>query len=256
MADEKSSPKKEVLRETDNDARLLARRLLREARHAAIATLEPVTGDPLASRVAVANLMDGTPLILVSDLSGHTSALRHDPRASLLLGEPGKGDPLAHPRMSVSCHAIFLERGNDARETARARFLNRHPKAALYADFGDFHFIRLDVSKASLNAGFGRAYALQASDMIAAPSLPYSDFAAMEEDVISHMNADHASALSAYAVHVGREPGPWQMTGIDPEGFDLAIQHETARINFPQPLQSAIEIRPALVALAKSPDQL
>jgi putative heme iron utilization protein len=58
-----------------------------------------------------------------------------DPRASILLAESGKGDPLAHPRLTVIGR---LERCPDPR--VRERFLARHPKARLYADFVDFSF--------------------------------------------------------------------------------------------------------------------
>jgi len=59
-----------------------------------------------------------------------------------------------------------LERDSDAGGIARERYLSLHPKAALYADFADFAFWRLDVLRASLNAGFGRAYALRPEDVL------------------------------------------------------------------------------------------
>ncbi|RVB28703.1 HugZ family protein, partial [Mesorhizobium sp. M7A.F.Ca.CA.004.05.1.1] len=104
-------PKKDVIRETDAEAIRLAKTLLRSARFGALAVIEPQTGSPLASRVGVATDIDGAPLILVSMLSAHTGALLADPRCSLLLGEPGKGDPLAHPRLTLICQAARLERG-------------------------------------------------------------------------------------------------------------------------------------------------
>src|SRR5688572_13428223 len=137
MADE---PKKDVLRPTDAEAIRLARTLLRAARYGALAVLEPATGVPLASRVALATDHDGAPLILVSALSAHTGALIADPRCSLLVGEPGRGDPLAHPRMTLVCRAEKLERGTPEQARAERRFLSRHPKAALYAGFGDFSY--------------------------------------------------------------------------------------------------------------------
>ncbi|MCE3519972.1 pyridoxamine 5'-phosphate oxidase family protein, partial [Escherichia coli] len=93
--------KKEVLHETDAEAVRLAQTLIRKARHAVIATLDPATGGPIATRVGLSTDHDGTPVILVSALSAHTPALLADPRCSLLAGETGKGDPLAHPRVTV-----------------------------------------------------------------------------------------------------------------------------------------------------------
>ncbi|TIX34331.1 MAG: HugZ family protein, partial [Mesorhizobium sp.] len=93
--------KKDVIRETDAEAIRLAKTLIRSARFGALAVIEPGTGSPLASRVGVATDLDGAPLILVSMLSAHTGAILADPRCSLLVGEPGKGDPLAHPRLTL-----------------------------------------------------------------------------------------------------------------------------------------------------------
>ncbi|MGO8205315.1 pyridoxamine 5'-phosphate oxidase family protein, partial [Rhizobium ruizarguesonis] len=66
-------------------------------------------GFPFVSRVLVATDIDGIPVILVSQLSAHTRALARDPRASLLTGEPGKGDPLAYPRLTTQCLAEPVE---------------------------------------------------------------------------------------------------------------------------------------------------
>ena len=102
MSDEK---KKDVILETDADAIRLGRTLLRVSRFGALATVDPDDGAPFATRVATATDLDGAPLILVSGLSAHTRGLEADPRCSLLIGEPGKGDPLAHPRLTVKATA-------------------------------------------------------------------------------------------------------------------------------------------------------
>ncbi|RUU53245.1 DUF2470 domain-containing protein, partial [Mesorhizobium sp. M2C.T.Ca.TU.002.02.1.1] len=41
-------------------------------------------------------------------------------------------------------------------------------------------------------------------------------------------------------------------TGFDPDGMDLAAPDATCRIFFPRPLQSARELRSALVEMAKA----
>ena len=152
----------------DEAARILAKRLLRTASRAALASLEPQTGFPYASLVTVATTLDGSPLLLVSELSLHSRALAVDARCSLLLEAGGSGDPLANPRLTIFGRAQFLDRGGDAGGQARQRFLDRHPKAALYADFGDFSFVRIEPERALLNAGFGRASELVAGDFMEA----------------------------------------------------------------------------------------
>jgi heme iron utilization protein len=160
--------KKDVIRPTDDDALALAKSLVHSVRHGALAVLDPATGAPQASRVAVAIDLDGTPIILVSSLSGHTSGLMADPRCSLLLGEPGKGDPLAYPRITLACEAERVERGSEAQLRVASRFLERHPKAKLYADFADFSYFLLHPKSASLNGGFGKAYRLTGAECRAA----------------------------------------------------------------------------------------
>jgi heme iron utilization protein len=89
--------------------------------------------------------------------------LEADPRCSLLLGEAGDGDPLRHPRITVVCRAGKVP--PEQRAAAKALFVQRHPGAHMYADFADFDFWRLVPERASLNAGFGKAYALSAEDL-------------------------------------------------------------------------------------------
>ena len=196
-----------VLRETDDDARRLARMLLRGARFGALAVLEPDTGAPFASRVLVGIDTDGAPVTLVSTLSTHTRGLDGDGRASLLVGEPGKGDPLAHPRLTVQCSAERIGRDSPAHARIRQRFVRRHRKSELYVDFGDFAFFRLAPAGASLNGGFGKAYRLSAGDLaIRSPAL--EEIAAAEEAAIRHMNSDHSEThcrlCAAFRRRIGR----------------------------------------------------
>lgn len=236
-----------VWRETDDDARGLARRLLCEARSVALSTLEPEgTGFPFASRVLLGLDCDGRPTLLVSGLSAHTQALVADPRCSLLAGEPGKGDPLAYPRLTLQCEAHAIERDSADHARIRARFLRRQPKAALYADFPDFRFFRLEPLRASLNGGFGRAYRLEGRDVLL-DSPAISALAALEEEAIAHMNSEHGDAIDRYArVHLKSDDKGWQMVGLDVAGVDLARGDHLRRIDFVEPLADATDLRSKL----------
>lgn len=248
---DKSADRPPVLQPTDADARALARRLVRGARFAALAVLEPGTGHPLASRVATATDIDGSPTLLVSALSAHTAALAADGRASLLFGEPGRGDPLAHPRITVIGHAVRIERDTPDHARIRRRFLARHPKASLYVDFPDFAFFRLRPERASLNGGFGRAHALAAGDLLADPTVAAA-LAGHEEAAAAHMNGDHAEAIALYAtVLAGAPAGNWRIASLDPEGLDLVDGDHVLRLDYPQPLAGPDALRPMLVAMAQ-----
>lgn len=148
------------IRPTDDAARQLARTLLHDARHGALGVVDPQTNLPLVSRVAVGR--DGPdPLLLISALSRHTGALDAAPGASLLLGEPGaKGDPLTHPRLTIQGRVRQADKA-----ALRDAWLRDHPKTALYYDFTDFRLLRLEVIRAMLNAGFGKAYDLMREDL-------------------------------------------------------------------------------------------
>lgn len=242
---------KDVIRETDAEAVRLAKTLTRTARFGALGVLDPDTGVPLASRVGVATDADGTPLILVSQLSAHTKAILADPRCSLLVGEPGKGDPLAYPRITVVCRARKLEPGTPERARAERRYLNRNPKAKLYVGLGDFSFFRLEVERASLNGGFGKAYLLGRDDILVDGPVVEA-LAESEQRAVDHMNDDHLDAIANYARHFAKaDGGGWIITGIDVDGIDLAAGDDRRRVFFPSPLKDAQEMRIALVEMAK-----
>ncbi|MEZ5657320.1 MAG: DUF2470 domain-containing protein [Burkholderiaceae bacterium] len=243
--------KSSVLRPIDDEARALARSLLRATPTAALATRDPLDAGPFASLVTVATDLDGSPLILVSELSTHTRGLRSDPRCSLLLARLGSGDPLAHPRLSLMAAAEFLERDSPAGQRARRRFLARHAKAALYADFGDFLFVRLRPLRASLNGGFGRAYEMAPEDFMASVPIPEA-FAALEQDALAHMNADHPDAVARMAQNLLKCPaGPWRLSGLDPDGADLVEGQQVARLVFDAPALDAQAVHRTLLGLAQ-----
>ena len=61
------------------DAAHAAKKLLREARSGALATLMAGAGDPYCSLVNVATAADGAPLLLLSTLALHTKNILADP---------------------------------------------------------------------------------------------------------------------------------------------------------------------------------
>ncbi len=158
---------KDPIRDTDDQARALARQLLQEARHASLGTLDPETGVPLVTRIALQTDTDGTPLALLSGLAAHTRALLADPRAGLMvIAEAAKGDAMTHARLSILGRAVLAE----ADATRRARWLANDPKARVYLDLPDFRFWRIEPLSGLLNAGFGQAFRLQPSDMRKPPA--------------------------------------------------------------------------------------
>ena len=218
-----------------------AKSLLRCLRSGALATLSPGMGHPFASLVNVGTDFDGAPIFLMSRLAIHTTNLEADSRDSVLLSQGGKGDPLAHPRLTMIGR---IQRTTDPR--IKTRFLSRHPKSALYADFSDFSFWKMEVAGAHLNGGFARA-----ADFSAAEILTHLEGADallnIEQEALAHMNQDHGEALRLYATVLGKEAdGPWKATGLDPEGLDLMKNEATLRIPFETRITNGVELRAAL----------
>ncbi|MCH9750738.1 MAG: pyridoxamine 5'-phosphate oxidase family protein [Alphaproteobacteria bacterium] len=241
--------KKDILQPVDDDARRLAKTLIRSARHAALGTLDPADGAPAVSRVNVATTIDGRPLFLISRLSAHFQALETDPRVSLLIGEPGKGDPMAHARMTLIGRASRLSDEGEL-QSARQRFLMRHPKSQIYVDFPDFAFWCLEPLRISLNGGFARAFALQPHDLLTSME-GLQNLAALEPDVVAHMNSDHSDAVDGYAHSAGQQGTGWKLASLDPEGIDLCRGDDSARIWFEAPLAAASELRQKLIDLVR-----
>jgi heme iron utilization protein len=164
MTPETPAPKKvDVLRPVDDAVLALTHKLAVEARTASLGFVDPESGGPAVSRIMIASI-GASLLTLISDLSAHAKALTLDPRCALLIGEAGKGDPLAHARMSVIGVCKRLPQSAKDDDVLAGAFLAIHPKAQLYFGFGDFAFWRFEVTRIDLNGGFGKASRLSAGD--------------------------------------------------------------------------------------------
>lgn len=228
-----------------------ARDLIRRLDRATLATLGrpdgPTAGEPYASLVLAACLADARPVLLISRLADHTKNIEANSAVSLLFdGTQGLDEPLTGARVSLQGHALKAADG-----AARARFLARHPGAAMYADFGDFAFYVVDMHAAHIVAGFGRIHWLPASDVRDAID-DAADLVAAEAAIVSHMNTDHADAVQLYATKLLARSGKgWLLTGVDPEGADLRRGGEVARLAFDKRVTTAEQARVELVRLVK-----
>lgn len=237
-------------RETQPTPAETVRGLLRGVDRATLATLQHPDSDgpagwPYASLVMMAVDHDAAPVLLISTLAEHTRNLMTDPRASLLLdGTSGLDEPLTGARATVMGR---LARSDETRH--RARYLARHPSAAMYAGFGDFSVWRMQVERAHLVAGFGRIHWLDGAEVLGRSGLALET---READVVDHMNADHGDAIALYArVLLGLDGEGWTMTGVDADGADLRLGGRIARLPFDKPVDDAESARVELVRLVK-----
>jgi heme iron utilization protein len=238
-----------MLPTADFDPSKVTRSLLRRRRQGALATLMAGTGDPYCSLVNLASHPDGTPILLISRLALHTRNILADSRVSLMLDERGPGDPLEGARIMLQGRAEPV--AGEWLELIRGRYLAAHPSAEGFVDFTDFSFFRIVPSGAHLVAGFGRILDLKPQQFLTDISDSQGLIAA-EAGAVAHMNADHRDALNLYATRLlGAAGGDWLCTSIDPDGIDLQAGETTLRLDFPEHVTGASELRKMLVKLAE-----
>ena len=208
------------------------RSLARAARVASLASVS-AAGQPFVSLVTPAFAADFTALLLLSGLAEHTRHLRAEPRAALLVvGENEGPNPQTTPRLTLIGRAEPVED-----KALRARYLARHPYAALYAGFGDFGLWRLVAEEAHYVGGFGVARRIAAAKFRPDP------------EAVAAIEAA-APALIAEADPLAGGGG--KIVALDPDGCDLACGEAVRRVAFPAPVASAEKVRAALIGLARA----
>lgn len=230
----------------DFDPKTVSKKLMREARSGALATLKAGTGDPYCSLVNVATAADGAPLLLISRLAVHTRNILADARVSLMLDERKAGDPLQGARIMLMGVAASTESAD-----VRRRYLAYQPEAAMFAGFGDFAFYEVKLEGAHLVAGFGRIVDLVPADLLT--DLAGAEaLVAAEPEVIEHMNSDHADTCRLYATKLlGAADGDWRCVGCDPDGLDLQCERIGLRLPFPQRVTQPGVLRAVLKQMAE-----
>lgn len=230
-----------------------ARTLVHLGRTATLSTrLHKHEGYPFGSVAPYGVDGAGQPTLLVSRLAVHTQNLRADPRASLLVVQPGwSEDPLAGARVTLVGRVTAVPEGE--RAAVREDYLARQPTARYWVDFGDFAFYRITVDDLYYVAGFGAMGWVDAAAYRSAAPDPLADHAA---GIIEHMNADHAEALVLYCrAFAGVTADAATMTAVDRMGFRVRARTGTRlhglRINFPHDVCTPLEARTVLVEMVR-----
>jgi putative heme iron utilization protein len=228
------------------NAVVAAKKLLREGRSAALATLMPGSGDPYCSLVNVASAADGAPLLLISRLALHTKNILADRRVSVMIDERKEGDPLQGARIMLMGTAAATDDPE-----IRRRYLDRQPEAEMFAGFADFAFYRVALKAAHLVAGFGRIVDLKPTEILT-ETADAAELVSAEAEILAHMNADHADAVRLYATKLlGAADGAWRCVGCDPEGLELQLDRMALRLPFPQRVRAPGVLRQVLKQMAE-----
>lgn len=145
------------------------RALLRQARHAALATVHE--GSPAVSMVPFAMLPAGRGFVIhVSSLASHTQDMLQHPAVALLVTatDAGTENVLALPRVSINGRAEPCPADSADYPEARACYLARLPEAEALFSFADFSLFIIRPESVRHVAGFGRASTLRAAQLPAA----------------------------------------------------------------------------------------
>jgi putative heme iron utilization protein len=221
-----------------------ARQLVRRFRDGALATQSlKFPGYPYVSALPFCTDQRGRIVVLISHLAEHTRNAEADGRAGFLVSPAG-------PQMQEQARVNQIGDIAPVDDPAvAARYLRFFPDAAQYLQIGGFRFFRIEPVSLRYIAGFGSIHTI-AGESYLAPELP---IASAEEDILAHMNQEHAHNLRDYCRHAhGVEVQAAEMAGIDCDGFDVRADGKVLRFEFGTPVADADQARAHLVRLARA----
>jgi heme iron utilization protein len=130
-----------------------------------LATLT-VTGDPWASFVTY-GLLDGAPVLCLSNLAEHGRNLLADRRASIAIVAPDQElAPMAWGRVTLA--GVVEQPSGEELVAAKAAFLADVPSAEQYLDFSDFTLWVLRVARVRWFGGPGHMASVSGEEYLAA----------------------------------------------------------------------------------------
>jgi putative heme iron utilization protein len=196
-----------------------ARTLVSLARIGALSThSRKFAGFPFGSIMPYAADNLGRPIFFISTMAMHTQNLRQDARASLLIARPDStGDPLGAARVTLLGTTVEAPAAE-----VRELYLSRYENAKYWQEYSDFSYYRLEVSSVYFIGGFGVMGWVPSEEYAGARADPLAEVA---QEIIQHMNADHAEALRLIAQRfAGNAADEALMTAVDRLGFHLRLK--------------------------------
>ncbi len=207
-------------------------------------------GFPFGSMMPFAVDDEGRPIFFISTMAMHTQNLHQDARASLLITQPGAvDDPLGAARLTLIGEAKTAPAGE-----VRELYLSRYENARYWQDYTDFAYYRSGSGGVYFIGGFGVMGWIPAEEYAAAAPDPLAPVA---QEIIGHMNADHADALRRIAGHdTGETPDEASLTAVDRLGFHLRMRSgervHGRRIAFPREVNDRNEARAAFIEMVRA----
>ena len=231
-----------------------ARTLVHLGRVGTLSTLSrKQPGFPFGSVMPYGLDRTGRPVFLISSMAMHTQNIVGDPRASLLVTQPGADrDPLGAGRVTLLGNVSAVPE-TEIPET-RDLYLARYENARHWVSYDDFAFYRMDLVDVYFVGGFGVMGWVTAAQYLKAEVDPLADAA---PGILEHMNADHADSLVLLAREFGGvEADEARMTSVDRLGFHVRVvtadRTRGARIAFPREVRSPQEARAVLIEMVQA----
>jgi len=209
---------------------------------------------------------DLSPILLLSNLSEHTTNILNNPNVSLMVCEEQKlydffpkfenkipfinyEDPMSRPRVTLIGK---IKKTNEIH--IKKRFLSRHPAAKLYSNFGDMNFYKINIRSAHLIGGFAQVKWFEKLELLPEN---FRNFKESELNIMDHMNSHHQQSIDLYVKNLMKgkikfkNKLNWKITGIDPDGFDIRNKDFLARFPFEKFINDAKKLRGVFVKLHK-----
>jgi putative heme iron utilization protein len=221
-----------------------ARKLVRGFSSGVLATQSlAFPGYPYASALPFCTDQRGRIVVLISHLAEHTRNAEHDPRAGFLIS------PLSRSLQEQARVSMIGDIAPVEDAAMASRYRRYFPETGRYLQIGGFRFFRMEPRSLRLIAGFGSIHTIAAANYLA----PHLAIADVENDVVEHMNSEHAHNLRDYCRHThGRTPQTAAMIGIDCDGFDVRADDEVLRFDFGKQIKDGGEARTELAKLARA----
>merc|ERR1712151_1429138 len=201
---------------------------------------------------------DGCPLFLFSGMSSHTQDILVNPKCSVTVASKEfKGAADGRVNLMGTCNLL---KGEERIARARELYLAKHPNSAIWIDFGDFNWFKLDVEKIRFVGGFARAGPVEAAEYKKAKPDPVAAFSG---PVAKHMNDDHRSAILAMAKTV---PGigedkliDGEITSMDSLGMYIKVEREGGvpkqfkfRLPFPRKAEERKDVKVLIMEMTQT----
>ncbi len=205
---------------------------------------------PFGSLVRYSLDNHGQPVFLLSQIAEHTKNLALNNKANLFILEKDKENIQECSRLSLSGSVVEIHKDDEDYNTCLKAHFAYFPESQSYLEQLDFKPYRLVVEECHYVGGFAAAHKIAGKEYRQPNPLDDNSL----NRIISHMNSDHSDALVHYCKTSGfqLDGNTPVLVAVDAKGFQIRIDQQIKRINFPQSIHDAGTARDAFVAMARS----